>query len=217
MLLLCLIRISMFVFLVGLQPSSFTLTSLSFDCQYRVRVWPTISSVDTGLSSAGGAEQSNFGPARARPLRPTRFRGSRSASDDTERPASSAVALALDPAAALSSLQASSSSGSASASASASGPAHSQAGRFAGRARSASVGAAGAAGGGGGRGGRVREGYTRQIRTNGAGVSFYLNFSEIRFVTPSCDRMRSLPPAIFCPKRVHLERTSSTYYYVQYL
>ena len=199
---------------MGLQPSSFTLTSLSFDCQYRVRVWPTISSVDTGLSSAGGTEQSNFGPARVRPLRPTRFRGSRSLSDDTEQSASSSAALPLDPMAALSSLQASSS---ASASASASGPAHSQASRYAGRARSASVGAAGAAGGGGGRGGRVREGYTRQIRTNGAGISFYLNFSEIRFVTPSCDRMRSLPPSIFCPKRVHLERTSSTYYYVQYL
>ena len=195
-----------------LQPSSFTLTSLSFDCQYRVRVWPTISSVDTGLSPAGADEQSSFGPARSRPLRPTRFRGSRSVSDAQTAASSAAGAdaehrLALDPAAALSSLQSSSSSG----------PSPSQSGRYAGRARYASAGAAGAVGGSGGRGGRVREAYTRQIRTNGVGVSFYLNFSEIRFVTPSCDRMRSLPPAIFCPKRVHLDKLLCPEYFVQHL
>lgn len=203
----CSAFVQLVLFSVKLQPHSFTLTALSFDCQYRVRVWPTISSVDTEpASAAGGAEQS-FSPVRARPLRPSRFRGSRSAASNQQPSASLTDAqpednerrLAVDTAAALSSLQSSSSSSG--------GGSSSSSGRYAGRARPAAVGsgaAVGAATGGNGvgRGARVRDVYSRRIRTNGAGVSFYLNYSEIRFVTPSCDRMRSLPPDVFCPTRM---------------
>ena len=131
--------------------------------------------------SLGGGDQSR---SQNQPVRPS----SADAEPDAE------YRLALDPAAALSSLQSSSSSSGAS------GSAHSN--RYSsGRARPAP--ASGATGGSGGRGSRTRDGFSRPIRTNGAGASFYLNYSEIRFVTPSCDRIRSLPPAISCPTSVY--------------